>query len=433
MGLGKKKILAALLEKDDLKLLTYEVGGLGGKVTRLFAGQITFSPEVVRDGFIADAAKYDSQIKMAFSQKEPLREPTEVWLFLSPDKTFTKTLAAADTVDAFVHGLPYFKEELIINSEPASAKSSGGQARTTYVAFEKKLVEDAQRPFLEAGKRIVGVKSEASVLAAKFAQTGRYLFLIPLEKEMVAAVCENGEILDLIVVKNDLLTARLGEFLSNHNLAGMTAAYAVGVVPDNLVAKIRSENNINIVSLAQMDVYDLIISSSLSSGGEKKLPAFLSKLPVPNQRYLFLIGAAAIGVVLTILVVKNVGGLSLPGSEKKVTSPVTPEVPAPAPAPAPKPADYPVAILNGTLVTGEAGRLAEKLKGLGFEVTETKNATTAGFVATRLRTVPGVPEPIISQLKTTLLETYESVSQESLATSSGKAVVEIIIGQKKSP
>ena len=31
------------------------------------------------------------------------------------------------------------------------------------------------------------------------------------------------------------------------------------------------------------------------------------------------------------------------------------------PAPEPKAGDYPVAVLNGTLVAGEAGRLAEKL------------------------------------------------------------------------
>ena len=87
--------------------------------------------------------------------------------------------------------------------------------------------------------------------------------------------------------------------------------------------------------------------------------------------------------------------------------------------------------MNGTLVTGEAGRLAEILKGLGFEITETKNATSAGFAATRLRATNDVPDKITAGLKTTLLETYESVSLEPLATPSANAVIEIILGKKK--
>ena len=154
MAFGKKKILAAFLEKDNLKLLVF-----GGK-QRLFAGQITFAPEVLRDGFIAQSEKFDSQVKVAFAQKPLLQEASEVLLFISPDKVFTKTLAASDSVDSFVHGLPYFKEELIINNEephsvPVATGTSRGEGRITYTAFEKKLVEDLQRPFQALGKKIM--------------------------------------------------------------------------------------------------------------------------------------------------------------------------------------------------------------------------------------------------------------------------------------
>ncbi len=405
------------MEKDNLKLLVYEIGGIKARATRLFAGQITFAPEVLRDGFIAEPEKFDNQIKIAFAQKEMLRGADEVLLYISPDKVFTKTLPASDSVDSFVHGLPYFKEELIINSEDGGQKTEDGR-RITYTAFEKKLVEDLQRPFQAMGKKIIGVKSAANVLTEKFSRTGSYLFLVPLEKEIVAVAAQNGEILDLAVIKNEVFAARLEEFRSAHNLLS-SPVFSVGVFP--------TQHNLQAVSLAPTDIYDLIVNSSLKQSDKLALPEFFSRL---NPRYFLLVGAAMIGAILIILIVRNVNRLpSLNKPEKtEITSPVAPPLPA---APEPQPKDYPVAILNGTLVTGEAGRLAEILKGLGFEITETKNATSAGFAATRLRATNDVPDKITAGLKTTLLETYESVSLEPLATPSANAVIEIILGKKK--
>lgn len=111
--------------------------------------------------------------------------------------------------------------------------------------------------------------------------------------------------------------------------------------------------------------------------------------------------------------------------------PVTQE-PVLPPKPEPKPADYTIRVLNGTLVTGEAGRLADKLKAAGYNITETKNATAAGFLATRLRIFPAVPDKITADLKTLLLADYNSVAIEPLASASGQIYqVEIIIGEKK--
>jgi len=101
------------------------------------------------------------------------------------------------------------------------------------------------------------------------------------------------------------------------------------------------------------------------------------------------------------------------------------------PAPEPKKEDYPIRILNGTLVSGEAGKLAEKLKTAGFTITETKNATSAGFVTTKVRVVSSVPEKIADSLETLLSEDYQTVVTEPLASPAAKFVVEIIVGKKK--
>jgi hypothetical protein len=412
MPFGKKKLLAAFLEKDNLKFLAYE-----GK-SRVFAGQISFAPEVVRDGFIADSAKFGSQIKIAFAQKEALRDANDVLLFVPSDKTFTKTLAASDSVDTFVHGLPYFQEELIITTKQKADK-------VAYVGFEKKLVEDFQRPFLESGKKVVAVESGASLLAARFAQPGRYLLLVPLDKEVVVIAAHDGEILDLAAFRHDVLVARLGEFLSSHGFAEVHRAATVGIFPKALTDKLRSADGggLEIIPLEVTDIYDLMVTSALVPKGRPKLNL--------NPRYLFLAGAILAGSLLAFGVISKIN--SPPAPKPEVATPVAPE-PAPVPvAPEPKPADFPVAVLNGTLVAGEAGRLAEKLKSLGFPVTETKNATSAGFVATRLRTTPTVPDKIVAELKTELLTAYESVVVEPQTASAGPALIEIVIGRKRTP
>lgn len=417
MPFGKKKLLAAFLEKDSLKFLAYE-----GK-SRVFAGQISFAPEVVRDGFIADSPKFASQIKIAFAQKEALQDADDVLLFVPSDKSFTKTLGPGDSIDDFVHGLPYFKEELIITSKQKNE-------RISYLAFEKKLVEDYQRPFLESGKKVTAVESGASLLVSRFAQPGKYLLLIPLEKEVIVIAAQDGETLELAAFRHDVLAARLKEFLGNHEFSEVRRAFTVGVFPKVLADKLRMEHQLEIIALEIADIYDLMVSSA-QTPKSRKLPG-LPKIDVNlNPRYLFLAGAILAGSILAFVVISKISSKPAPKSE--VVSPVVKE-PTPAPVVVePRPVDYPVLVLNGTLVAGEAGRLAEKLKGLGFQVTETKNATSAGFVATRLRTASTVPDKIMADLKTELLTTYESVVVEPLATSSGKELVEIIIGRKRTP
>lgn len=414
MSLGVKRILAVFLEKDSCKLLVYRAGGLKGTPEREFAGQISFSTDVVRDGFIADPAKFCAQIKMAFAQKDVLQKVAEVLCFPCPDKVFTKTLPSTDAEEVFIHGLPYFKEELIIKREER-------KNRVTYTAFEKKLIEDFQRPFLEAGKKITDVKSGANVLTAAFAQTGKYLLLLPLDKETVAVAAQDGEVMDLAGIKNEVLLARLEEFRAAH---GLTAA------PVFALGKFSPPVNLQVVNLAPTDIYDLIVCSTLKSGGKFKLPEFFSTF---NKKYLLLFGAVLVGGVLTLTVIRNIGGIGKIGGNKKteITSPVTPVAPAPAPVPEPNKADFPIRVLNGTLVTGEASKLAEKLKVAGYAISETKNATSAGFVTTKLRTTATTPEKLTTDLKTTLLADYDSVNLEPVATLSGNAKIEIIIGKKK--
>jgi len=417
MLLGKKKMLAVFLEKDNLKLLSYVVGGKA--VKRDFAGQITFSADVLREAFIADPAKFAGQIKMAFSQKPALAEVPLVVLFLPADKTFTKTMSASDSIDGFVQSLPYFAEELVINSQEIGEK-------VTHVAFEKKLAEDLQRPFLEIGKKVVAIVSSLNVLAPAHKKEGKYLLLAPFDKEISVAVCQDGGVIETATFPKDVFVGRLAEFMANHNLSEVRQVYTVGVFDADLAAKLRSERNLEVQALETGDVYDSVVAAYTrgQSGFKFDLSGFKEKLP--EQKYLFLVAAVMVGFVLVIALVKGASKISLPGKTKtvsRVTAPVA------APQPAPKPADYPIRVLNGTLVTGEAGRLGDTLKTAGYPVLETKNATSGGFVNTRLRVVSDVPEKIVENLQTILTATYSGVSVEPLASDSAR--IEIIIGTKK--
>lgn len=418
MILRKKKLLAGFLEKDNLKLIVYE-----GR-NRVFAGQITFAPEILRDAFIVDGAKFSAQVKMSFAQKMTLRDVAEVVLFLPPDKTFTKTMATADAIDGFIQSLPYFREELIINSQRVDVDKS----RVTHVAFEKKLVEDLERPFLETGKTIQAVRSAVFDLVSAWPKEGEYLLLVPFEKETAFAVGSDGGILEASEFKTDVFVTRFGEYVANHNLGHIKNAYTVGTFPAELAEKLHQANNLTIESLVSGDVYDQVVAGYLGSS-QSGLGSMLGKLPGVSRKNLFLGGAILIGFLLVAVLVK--------GSSRFTKSTVSgPKVDVISPVASPsakvveaKPADFLVRVLNGTLVEGEAGRAAGKIKEKGFEIKETKNATSSAFVATKLRVATGVPENIVAMVKTVLQESYQTVVVEGLVDESVK--MEVIVGKKK--
>lgn len=427
--MGKRQILTAFLEKDNIKLVVYEVSGKS--VARAFAGQITFQNDVVRDAFIADPVKFSNQVKIALSQKPQLAAAGEVVLFIPPDKTFTKAIPASDSVESFIRSLPYFKEELILKSPTSNKKQAISDQLMTHVAFEKKLVEDFERPFLDSGKKVTAVESSLNDLVSAHRQMNKYFLFVPFEKDTAVAVCDNGDVLEIAAFPKDAFASRLIEFIAGHNLKDIASAYTLGIFEPTTVEKITAQTSLSVTPLIQKDIYDLVTESYLHSVQGSSFAFSLPKIPslpgVP-PRLLFLVGAVIVGFLLVFLVAKN-----LPKSAPKAKSPMAATssgavTPAAKP-PAPKPADYKVRVLNGTLVAGEAGSLGDTLKGLGFDVTETKNATTSGFVATRLRVTPDVPQPIIDQINSVLTPTYDSVALEPLSDTAVK--IEIIIGKKK--
>lgn len=426
MPFGPRKLLISFLEKDNVKLLVYEVSGKDSR--RVFAGQISMGAEILKDAFIADPERFSNQIKISFNQKPQLAEATEVVLFMPLEKTFTKAIPVGDSVDSFVRSLPYFKEELLLQDPLEPKKSVDPAALVTHVAFERKLVEDFQRPFHDAGKKVIAVRSAINVLTQGLSQTGKFFVFVPFDKEVSVVLMDDGQVIDSVVFPKDVFVGRLGEFIVTKNYSEIRKAVVLAVFDAQTLEKLKTERNLEIDEVDKTDVYDLVMRGFTreKKGSGMTLPK-LPSIHLPNQRYLFLMGAILVGFILVAVVSRaffSGGAAPKVEPEKKVV-----EVQKPAPVPEPKPADYRIRVLNGTTVTGEAGKLGDSLKEKGFVIEETKNATNSAFVMTKLRLAGDVPEKIAAEIETDLLATYETVVRELLVDPVVK--VEVIIGQKK--
>lgn len=436
MAFGKRRLLAAFLEKESLKLLVFEISG--SSVSRVFGGQVNFTADVLREAFIADPVKFSSQIKAALTVKEEFATAKEVVLVIPAEKTFVKAMPVSDAIDGFVKSLPYFKEELLIDTFVEGKEHKAGESDlVNHVAFEKKLIEDLERPFLENGKKVLTVVSGVQLLASQYTQSGKYFLILPFDRETAAVVCENGVIIDLATFPKEVFVGRLPEFRLGKNYGEVKDTFTLGSFETGILDKLRADQQLNVRELAGGDIYDHVVDAFVQKGVGKTTFDFsvVKNVLEEKQKVLFLIGAAAVGFVLVIVLARNLSNFNLFQKEKPKqavknvkTTPTVKEKPV-APAPEPKAADFKVRVLNGTRVAGEAGRAAEKLKESGFEVTETKNATSSGFRASRLRMTVDVSAKIKETIKKVLLETYLSVDEELLTDDTVK--IEVIVGTKK--
>lgn len=436
-------VLTVFLEKDNIKFV------IGRDGARAYGGQLGLPGTVLHDAFIVDGAKFAAQIKVAFAQKPLLAAVTSVHLILPPEKTFMKTLEAADGLEAFLKILPYFKEELILQSYPSSGSSNGP---VTHVAYERKLVEEFQQPFLDMGKTVTKISGSAPILFNRFAQSGDYFLFMAFEKTVSALVILNGRAMALETWTPDVFADRFLEFVRNNGFMQIKRAVTLGNLGPEISAKLASQLGLVFAPGAPEDIYDLVISGEMTDSG-----GFFAVFVGLNKKHLG-VALAIGGLILALIGAANF----LMQRQGETLTPVapTPNPPAPAPQPPPapeppmppppppiatppakpkpvpaaspagqpKPAGTTVRVLNGTGVTGEAGRLGASLKNLGYEVVETKNASNSAFTTTKLRVNEDVSEKAIADLKSTLLKTYQSVEVEIFQ--DPKVSVEIIIGKK---
>ncbi len=124
-------------------------------------------------------------------------------------------------------------------------------------------------------------------------------------------------------------------------------------------------------------------------------------------------------------------GINLPSNPEP--TPTESAVATPAPTEAPATVDltkYPVHVMNGSGITGEAAKVKAVLEGGGFKVSTIGNASSSDFTKTVIKVKSDVPASFVSQLSTLLSKTYLLDTNQTLATSSADKV-QVIVGSSK--
>ncbi len=442
---AKKPALYVFLEKDNVKLVVASVSG--GKATRVYAGQVNFPADVLREAFIADASRFAAQVKIALSQKQQLQEAQVVYLIMPPEKTFMKTLEPSESVDSFIHNLPFFKEELLIQSYPTAL---GKEVLQTQVAFEKRSIADLEQPFLDAGKKIEGIFGSAPALALQYGDLSDLLFLLVLEKTIASVVVRQGRIQRVDSWDPETFAGRFIEFIHGQKLEEVKTVKYVGKLPDKAKQDLATGLGLECTPVASEDVYDLTIASLSSKAkatgkaGKTGMPTLSWPKNLSLLRHLPLLGAMVVGFVLGWIVLSALTGSRgvLPRTTLiPIATPPTPVPPPagnppppaptlPTPAPAVKKADLKISVLNGTTIPGEAGRVATKVTALGYKVSGTGNAEKQTYTTTLLSVNKKFSPESVSELKALLEGIYKTVEVSSDYTGT-TADGEIIIGTKK--
>jgi hypothetical protein len=91
---------------------------------------------------------------------------------------------------------------------------------------------------------------------------------------------------------------------------------------------------------------------------------------------------------------------------------------------------YPINIMNGSGIAGQAGVVKNLLTTAGFTVSATGNASSYGFTKTVIKAKSDVPAALLTQLSTLLSKSYVLDTNQALATSSADEI-QIIVGYTK--
>lgn len=95
-----------------------------------------------------------------------------------------------------------------------------------------------------------------------------------------------------------------------------------------------------------------------------------------------------------------------------------------------KPDKYPIKVLNGSGLVGEASKLKELLEKEDFVVSSTGNADNYDYTATVIQAKKSVEKSFVEKLKKLIAKTY-SVGKDELLDASDSSDVTVIIGSKK--
>jgi hypothetical protein len=150
-----------------------------------------------------------------------------------------------------------------------------------------------------------------------------------------------------------------------------------------------------------------------------------------RMHLLILVGLGLLVIGATIYLLKGGDVSSLRATATPAPAPTTAAVATPASTQSTlNRSSIKIRVLNGTTKSGLAGSVAEKLKGLGYQIDKTANATNSAFTQTVVRVKEGSQAATLQETLSKDLSPDYSVSSATSLKEADTVDAEIILGSK---
>jgi len=141
---------------------------------------------------------------------------------------------------------------------------------------------------------------------------------------------------------------------------------------------------------------------------------------------IFLLGALLGGIAFYQ---RGISGDTTPTPTPDYSNTITPS-PTVSPSAQVDLTKYPIKVMNGSGISGQAGVVKDLLEKDGFKVSGTSNAPTYDFTKTVIKAKADVPAEALTKLSEALAKSYVVDTNQSLATSSADSI-QVIVGSTK--
>lgn len=451
----KNKFLLVFLNNAELKLAVYSQSSKG--MERLNLETLEFSPDIVKDSSILNGEVFSDQV-FKLLETRPEWKGAQLLLVIPEEKIFIKGLELelgdlekrAKLRESFITEVPFLEGELIVRERLIGRVLE-------FSAVHKKFLSDFQKPFIEAQMDILGLVSVPHAIA---------LNLNPSEKSFLLAFYDNN--FALVLAENASVIFSETWRLSEHkvkeavrafdhfvqhlrvvNIKSISIILGEDVLEDAL--KIELENRDYMVKeIKKIGILDLIADYYFKNKTAEKdwnmlyveENGFLARMKKQKKILLILLGFI-IAVVIALGAWRLFAQKIPPASKKsppEINMPVKTAatstgiesvgVKAATPiAVSVNKADFPINILNGTTIAGEAGRLKSVLDSRGFAVASLRTNEDQRQVLTTIFVNVNVPDALISELRLILESRYKEVLVSPSPVVSGD--IQIVIGREK--
>ncbi|MDE2001440.1 MAG: LytR C-terminal domain-containing protein [Patescibacteria group bacterium] len=448
--------LFAFLNNATLRLAVYDLSASGAQLRESDA--MTFPESVVRDSGVVDVNAFGAGVDELLA-KHPSWKRHELMLVIPEEKMYVKGFELElgdlerkeELTNDFLDEVPFRRDEIQIRERLVGRVFE-------LAVVEKDFLATLQQPFLDAHVRIAGIISVPHALALELQAEEKSFLIAFYDNDIAMMLAENTSI--LFSETRRLVKGEVGEAMEafDHFVAASHADRVKSVslilgdaaVEDALKTELESRRY-HVKEVKKVPMLDLVATYIAAHQNEGQAWNLLVSPRQGRWRRGVIVGAIFAGSLAALTAIgwlayalylgpyiaslsssaarpaaspapAVTASTSTPAAQPATTTPA-------APAPAVSKADFPIAVLNGTTVAGEAGRLRSLLTAQGFTVSSVGNNSDQTQVVTTLFVSSDVPDTILSGIRVVLEAQYQNVLVNVSPVTSKD--IHIVIGKKK--